>query len=158
MGSPWQCSGWAGVPPLQGPRFSPGQGNKILAWPNKENLQTNKGKSRLKNKSSCEKAYKIQLTVAGEKIHLMNYWVLWASLVAQLVNNLLAMLETWVRSLGWEDPLEKGKATHFSILAWRIPMDRGAWHAAVHGVAKTRTQLSDFYHHEYFYVSYSELR
>ena len=42
-----------------------------------------------------------------------------ASLVAQLVKN--AMRETWVRSLGWKDPLEKGKATHFSILAWRIP-------------------------------------
>ena len=45
----------------------------------------------------------------------------WASLVAQLVKNLPAMQETWVRSLGWEDPLEKGKATHSSILAWRIP-------------------------------------
>ena len=45
----------------------------------------------------------------------------WASLVAQLVKNTPAMQETWVRSLGWEDPLEKGKATHFSILAWRIP-------------------------------------
>ena len=45
----------------------------------------------------------------------------WASLVAQLVKNLPAMWETWVRSLGWEDPLEKGKATHSSILAWRIP-------------------------------------
>ena len=44
----------------------------------------------------------------------------WASLVAQLVKNLPAMRETWVRSLGWEDPLEKGKATHSSILAWRI--------------------------------------
>ena len=44
-----------------------------------------------------------------------------ASLVAQLVNNLLGMQETWVRSLGWEDPLEKGTATHSSILAWRIP-------------------------------------
>jgi len=41
--------------------------------------------------------------------------------VAQLVNNLSAVRETWVRSLGWEDPLEKGKATHSSILAWRIP-------------------------------------
>ena len=41
--------------------------------------------------------------------------------VAQLVKNLLAMRETWVPSLGWEDPLEKGKATHPSILAWRIP-------------------------------------
>ena len=44
----------------------------------------------------------------------------WASLVAQLVKNLLAMWETWVQSLGWEDPLEKGKATHSSILDWRI--------------------------------------
>ena len=44
----------------------------------------------------------------------------WASLVAQLVKNLPAMLETWVRSLGWEDPLEKGKVTHSSTLAWRI--------------------------------------
>ena len=46
---------------------------------------------------------------------------LWASLVAQLVKNLSAMQETWVRSLGWEDPLEKGMATLSSILAWRIP-------------------------------------
>ena len=45
----------------------------------------------------------------------------WASLVAQLVKNPPAMWETWVQSLGWEDPLEKGKATHSSILAWRIP-------------------------------------
>ena len=45
----------------------------------------------------------------------------WAALEAQLVKNLPAMPETWVRSLGWEDPLEKGKATHSSILAWRIP-------------------------------------
>ena len=44
-----------------------------------------------------------------------------STLVAQLVKNLPAMLETWVQSLGWEDPLEKGKATHSSILAWRIP-------------------------------------
>ena len=45
----------------------------------------------------------------------------WVSLVAQLVNNLPAMRKTWVQSLGWEDPLEKGIATHSSILAWRIP-------------------------------------
>ena len=47
--------------------------------------------------------------------------VSWASLVAQLVKNSPAVWETWVRSLGWEDPLKKGKATHSSILAWRIP-------------------------------------
>ena len=45
----------------------------------------------------------------------------WASLVAQLVKNLPAMRETWVPSLGWEDPLEKRNATHSSILSWRIP-------------------------------------
>jgi len=67
----------------------------------------------------------------------------WASLVAQMVKNLPTMWKTWVQSLGWEDPLEKGMATHFSILALRIPMDRGAWWATVHRVAKSWTQLSD---------------
>ena len=52
---------------------------------------------------------------------------------AQLVKNLLAMRETWVRSLGWEDPLEKGKATHSSILAWTIPR------TTVLGVAESDT-------------------
>ena len=47
-----------------------------------------------------------------------------------------AMRETWVPPLGWEDPLEEGMATHSSILAWRIPKDRGAWWATVHGVAR----------------------
>ena len=55
----------------------------------------------------------------------------------QTVKNLSTMLETWVRSPGWEDPLEEGMATHSSILAWRIPMDRGAWQATVHGVAES---------------------
>ena len=60
-----------------------------------------------------------------------------ASLVAQMVKNSPAMWETWVQSLGWEDLLEEGLATLSSILAWRIPMDRGAWRAAVHEVAKS---------------------
>ena len=51
----------------------------------------------------------------------------WAFLVAQTVKNPPAMWETWILSLGWEDSLEEGMATHSSILAWRIPMDRGAW-------------------------------
>ena len=66
----------------------------------------------------------------------------WASLVAQLVKNPPAMRETWVRSLGLEDPLEKGKAAHSSMLAWRIP-----W--TIHGFAKSRTRLSDFHFHIY---------
>ena len=62
-----------------------------------------------------------------------------ASLVAQLINNLPAKRETWVGSLGWKDPLEKGKAiTHSRILAWRIPWS---------GVAKSWTRLSDFHFH-----------
>ena len=54
-----------------------------------------------------------------------------------MVKNLPTMRETWARSLGREDPLEKGMATHSGILAWRIPMDRGAWQATVHGVVES---------------------
>ena len=61
----------------------------------------------------------------------------WASLVAQLVKNLPVMRETWVQSLGWEELLEKGKATHSSILAWRIP-----W--TVHGVPKNQYDWATF--------------
>ena len=56
-----------------------------------------------------------------------------------MVKNLPTMQETWVRSLGREDLLEKGMATHSSILVWKIPMDREAWQAIVHGVAKSWT-------------------
>ena len=52
-------------------------------------------------------------------------------------------METWVQSLGWEDLLEEGMATHFSNLAWRIPMDRGTCLANIHRVAKSWIQLSD---------------
>ena len=62
----------------------------------------------------------------------------WTSLVAQLVKNPPAMWDTWAQSLGWEDPLEKGKATLSRILAWKFH---------VHGVAKSRTQLSDLHFH-----------
>ena len=51
-------------------------------------------------------------------------------------------IETWVRSLGGEDPLEEGVATHSRVLAWRIPMDGGAWWATVHGVVKGQTRVS----------------
>ena len=74
--------------------------------------------------------------------------------MAQLVKNLPAMWEAWVQSVGWEDPLEEGTATRFSVLAWRIP-----W--TVHGVAKSWTRLSDFHFsflrdglkNPYFYLS-----
>ena len=62
-----------------------------------------------------------------------------ASLVAQLVKNPPAMRETWVRSLGWEDPLEKGKATHSSILAWRIP-----WTVITMGSQRIRHECATF--------------
>ena len=56
-----------------------------------------------------------------------------------MVKNMPAMWETWVQSLGWEDPLEEGIATHSTILAWKIPTESGAWRATVHGVAKSQT-------------------
>ena len=64
--------------------------------------------------------------------------------MVQAVKNLPAMQETQVQSLGGEDPLEKGMATHSSILTWKNPMDRGAWCATVRGITKSQTQVSDF--------------
>ena len=58
-----------------------------------------------------------------------------------MVKNPPAIWETWVQSLGQENPLEKGMATHSSILAWRIPRTEGAWQATVHGVTKSWTRL-----------------
>ena len=58
----------------------------------------------------------------------------WHSLVSHMVKNLPAVRETCLQSLGWEDPLQEGIATHSSILAWRIPMGREAWWATVHEV------------------------
>ena len=67
----------------------------------------------------------------------------WTSLVAQTIKSLPAMQETQVQSLGQEDLLEKGMATHSSILAWKNCIGSGAWWATVHRVAKSRTRLSD---------------
>ena len=70
----------------------------------------------------------------------------WASLVAQLVQESACSAEDRGLIPGWEDTLEEGVASHSSILSWRIPMDRGAWWAAFHGVTKSQTQLSDEAH------------
>ena len=74
---------------------------------------------------------------------LLRWYSKRASLVTQTVKNPPAMRETWVPSLGWEYLLEEGMATHSSILAWRIPMDKGA---TVHGVTKSGTRLSNYAH------------
>ena len=70
-----------------------------------------------------------------------------ASLVAQMVKNPPVIRMTWVRSLGWEDPVEEDAATHSSILAWRLPIERGAWWATVHRVAQSWTRLKRFSTH-----------
>ena len=97
--------------------------------------------------SFCGKIYIIvNLFTVLNSVALSNFLICnltTASLVAQVVKNPPAVRETWIRSLGWGDPLEEGLATHASIPAWRIPMDSGAWQATVHGVAKSRTWLSD---------------
>ena len=67
----------------------------------------------------------------------------WDCLVAQLVKNPPAIQETWLQSLGQEDLLEEGMATHSSVLAWRIPIETGAWQPTAHMFSKSRTQLSD---------------
>ena len=59
-----------------------------------------------------------------------------------MVKILPAVQATWVPSLGQENPVEEGRATHSSILAWRIPMDKGAWRAVVHRVANSWTRLN----------------
>ena len=75
-------------------------------------------------------------------IRIKVFWSgVWVSQVAQRVKNPPAVQEMWVQFLGQEDPLEEGMATHSSILAWRIPMDRGVWQATVHRVAKNQTGL-----------------
>ena len=66
------------------------------------------------------------------------------------------MQETRVRSLGWEDALEQGMATHSSILAWRIPTDGGSWRATAHGVTESRTRLND-QHFQFFQTHFKLL-
>ena len=64
-------------------------------------------------------------------------------MVAKMVKNPPAIWEIWIQFLGWEDPLEEEMATHSTVLAWRIPMDRGAWRAAVHRAAESdKTELA----------------
>ena len=70
----------------------------------------------------------------------------WAPLVAQMVKNLLALMKTWVWSLGWEDPLRKGMATCSSILAWRIPWTEEPGGATVHGLLYMPKVLSIIFH------------
>ena len=79
------------------------------------------------------------LSLEAQDLH-PSFYTFRASLVVQLVKNLPAMWETWIQSLGWEDPLEKGKATHSSILAWRSP-----W------TVEQRVGLSDFTSLSYFH-------
>ena len=78
-------------------------------------------------------------TIRQKTTNICIYTHIWVSLVAQMVKNLPAIWKTSVWSLGWEDSLEEGMATHSSILAWRIPMVRGVWLATAHGVTKSPT-------------------
>ena len=85
--------------------------------------------------------------ISGRMNHKLQSSLLWeistiSYMLAQMANNPQAMWETGVWFLGWEDAIKEGMATHSSILAWRIPMDRGAWGAWVHGVARSWTWLS----------------
>ena len=79
-----------------------------------------------------------------------------SSLVVQPVKNPPEMQDTWDQSLGWGDPLEEDMATHASILAWRIPMNRGGWQSTAHGVTKSCTQLTKhIYLSDFFELLYT---
>ena len=76
----------------------------------------------------------------------------------QTVKSQPAMQETWVQFLGWEDPLEEGMATHSNILTWRIPKDRRAWWATVHGVAKRHNWYQDGKKYIYIFLFHDAVR
>ena len=96
-----------------------------------------------KDKRCMNLTHAVHIVRVQEIIKEWDLCLKWAFLVAHMVKNPPPMQETWVRSLGWEDALEKGMATHSSILAWRIPVDRLAWWPTVLGVTKSQTRLSD---------------
>ena len=85
----------------------------------------------LSQEDPLEKGWATHSSILG-----LPWWLTWQRMCLQCRRPL-----GWVRSLSWEDPLEDGLATYFSILAWRNPMDRGAWWATVCGIAKSWTQL-----------------
>ena len=90
-----------------------------------------------------------EIEVPGEYYCYLNFGLITIPMLyglpwwAQIVKNPPVMQYSWVLYLGWKDPLEEGMATHCSILARRSPMDKGAWWARVHGVAKCQTRLSN---------------
>ena len=111
-------------------------------------LQFTKCKKSKRSLENCfQTRFQLDLRILSltkdDLIHKQELENVRASLIAQTVKNPPAMQETWVQSLGWENPLEESMATHSSILARRIPTDRGAWQATVHGVIKSQIQLSD---------------
>ena len=77
--------------------------------------------------------------------------------MVQVVKNPPAIQETWTGSLGWEDPLEEVMATHSSILAWRIPLDREAWRATVHGSSKESDTAEEISTHVHTHSIYTVL-
>ena len=84
----------------------------------------------------------------------MQHYRYWASLAAQLVKNLPAMQDIWVRSSGQEDPLEKEMANLLQYSRLENSMDRGTGKATVHGVAKSQTRLCNFHFHRYYFIPF----
>ena len=93
--------------------------------------------ARQRQASSCSYYYLLSMNQMSAMLLLANMYSGFPA--GSVVKNLFTVQEMWVRSPGWEDPPEKEMTTHSRILAWRIPMDRGAWWATVHRVTKSET-------------------
>ena len=118
-----------------------------------QNLCSRKSDFTTGNKPTGDYSYFMQKAILSSSLHLTSVahllisslhfvylWIhSWASLVAQMVKNPPARWETWVRSLGWEDPLEEGMATHSSVRAWRIPRTKEPGDLQSMGVTKCQS-------------------
>ena len=107
---------------------------------------TCKGSSMVASKMAWVNPIQIVYNTEWWETVLMTFYTFLASLVAQRLKRLPAMWETWVQSLGREDSPGEGNGNPLQYSCLENPMDRGAWWATVHRVAKSRTQLSDFTH------------
>ena len=148
------------VLPVQGPGFHPWSGNFVLHLAMKIHVPQVRPSAAKHTHTHTHRIsfyflffwspfFNIFMTRNSNNSESVFFFFFNQSITGLVVKRIhLPMWETWVQSLSWEDPLEKEMAAHSSILAWKIPWTEKPSKAAVHGAAKSRTQLSDWAHRE----------